>query len=119
MTLIRPDQSQRLEGSPELSLEQTILRDLGDIKESQTFMRVVLLGGVYRDVPYDGKLPAQDAMIKLQAEHIAICVTRLKILEDDKLERDSSMRTTKWLCGIFATAGATAATLIVNLITKH
>jgi len=119
MTLVRQDLSQRVEGSPELSLEQTILRELGDIKESQTFMRVMLLGGTYREVPHDGKLPVIDRSIQLTATHIELCEKRIKLLEDDKLERDSSMRTTKWICGIVGTFGGAIATVLVNLAMKH
>lgn len=119
MTLMRPDLTQRVEGSPELSLEQRILGELSDIKESQTFMRVMLLGGVYREVPHDGKLPVLDKTIQLTSTHIDLCEKRIKLLEDDKLERDSSMRTTQWICGIVGTAGGALATALVNLIMKH
>jgi len=119
MALIRPDQSLQVEGSQELSLHQQILGELGDIKESQTFMRVMLLGGVYREVPHEGKLPLLDATIKLQAATIELAEKRIKVLEDDKLERDSALRTTRWVCGILATVGATLASLIVNLVLKH
>ena len=123
MTLMRPEQTQRVEGSPELTLEQTILRELGDIKESQTFMRVMLLGGIYREVPHDGKLPVLDKTIQLVGTHIELCEKRIKILEDDKLERESSMRaavnTAKWIGGIVGTVGGALATALVNLAMKH
>jgi hypothetical protein len=119
MTLMRPDMTQRVEGSPELSLEQRILGELVDIKESQTFMRVMLLGGVYREVPHDGKLPVIDRTIQLTAAHIELCEKRIKLLEDDKLERDSSMRTTKWICGLLGTVGGALATALVNVAMKH
>lgn len=122
MTLMRPDLTQRVEGSPELSLEQRILGELSDIKESQTFMRVMLLGGIYREVPHDGKLPVLDKTIQLTTSHIELCERRIKLLEDDKIERDSSMRaavnTAKWFGGIIGTVGGAVATALVNLAMK-
>jgi hypothetical protein len=119
MTLMRPEASLRVEGSLELSLEQRILGELSDIKESQTFMRVMLLGGIYREVPHDGKLPVLDRTILLTGTHIELCEKRIKLLEDDKIERDSAMRTTKWICGLVGTFGGALATFLVNLLMKH
>ena len=64
---------------PELTLEQQILTELSDIKDGQIFMRVTLLGGTYRDVPHDGKLPLQDRVIELLQKHI-LALLRRKIL---------------------------------------
>lgn len=119
MTLMRPDQSMQVEGSTELNLHQQILGELGDIKESQTFMRVMLLGGVYREVPHEGMLPLIDAKIKLQAAQLELAEKRIKVLEDDKLERDSALRTTRWISGILATAGSIAGSFVVNVFFKH
>ena len=121
MTLVKPSahMSQEVEVALETTLEQRILAELGDIKESQSFMRIMLLGGVYRDVQHEGKLPVLDATIRMQTAHIELCEKRVKLLEDDKIERDSSLRTTTWICGILATCGASLATIVVNLIQKH
>lgn len=119
MALIRPEQSVQVEGSPELSLHQQILGELGDIKESQTFMRVMLLGGIYREVPHEGMLPLVDAKIKLLTGQLELSEKRIKVLEEDKLERDSALRTTRWLAGGLATIGSIVGSFIVKILFKQ
>jgi hypothetical protein len=108
-----------MEQTVELTLEQRILGELEGIKDSQTFMRIVLLGGDYRDIKHEGKLPLLDRQIALQQGHIDLQNNRIKLLEDDKIDRESAMRTTKVICGILATGGAALGTFVMNLITKH
>lgn len=121
MSLVKPSAhvAQEVEAALETTLEQRILAELGDIKESQSFMRIMLLGGVYRDVQHDGKLPVLDATIKLQTAHIELLEKRVELLEDDKKARDASMRTLSWVCGILSTVGAGLATAVVNFVSKH
>lgn len=119
MALIRPEQGVQVEGSNELSLHQQILGELGDIKESQTFMRVMLLGGVYREVPHEGMLPLVHEKMKLQAAQLELAEKRIKILEDDKRDRDAALRATRWLAAGLATIGSIAGGFIERVVFKH
>jgi hypothetical protein len=122
MALIRPERNLAVEGSPELTLEQQILGELNQIKDSQAFMRVVLLGGTYLEVPHEGKLPMLDGMIKLQAAHITLLEKRTEMLEDEKKEREgaarATARATKFVSTLLGALSGAAATCAVNLLTK-
>ncbi len=119
MTLIRPEQSVHVEGSPELSLEQRILGELSDIKDSQTFMRVVLLGGTYRDVSHAGKLPEVEAALKAEIEEHGRTKKRVIVLEEDKISRDAALRATKVISGVLAAAVTLLINVIIGLWPKH
>ena len=123
MTLIRPEQrpQQNVEGSPELTLEQQILGELNQIKDSQAFMRVVLLGGTYLEVPHEGKLPLLEGMIKLQAAHLGLLEKRTQMLEDEKKERQGAERATaratkiaSTLLGALSGVAAAVATFLLK-----
>ena len=119
MTLVRPGMHQETELRVEQTLELKILGELEGIKDSQTFMRVVLLGGEYRDIRHEGKLPLQDKQIALLQANIDLQKDRIRLLEDDKKERDSALRTTKVICTVLSAGAAALATFVMSLITKH
>lgn len=119
MTLIRPDQSLRIEGGLELTLEQQILDELGDIKDGQDFMRVTLLGGLYRDIQHPGMLPLMEGNLKLEISTRELLDQRVKMLEQTEQNRKSERRGELRVIGIVSAACSGLSALVVHYLTKH
>jgi hypothetical protein len=117
--LIRPEQSLRMEGSPELSLDQQILSELGDIKDGQNFMRVTLLGGVYREIQHPGMLPLMEGNLKLEISTRELLDKRVKMLEDVEENRKAERRGEMRVVGAVSALCSGIATLAVHYLTKH
>ena len=121
--LVRPEMSPRLETGVELTLEQRILGELSDIKDGQNFMRVVLLGGTYRDVPHEGKLPMQDQRMDLLNKHQEVTDTRIGMLETDKIGRDATLRAAKvfsgWIGAIVGSVAGACSAALLHVLLHH
>lgn len=120
MTLVRNEQ--RLEET----LETTILGELeqlnakvAGIGEAQTYLRVVLTGGVFGDIHHEGKLPLLEATLKLAQAGITALELRTKSLEDDRLRFKTAARTSAVIGGVVGGTTGTIAMLLVELFTRH
>lgn len=119
MSLYRPEQSLRMEGVPELSLEQQILGELTDIKDGQNFMRVTLLGGIYRDIQQPGMLPLMEGNLKLEISTRELLDKRVKLLEEQEENRKSEKRGEMRVIGVVSAVCSAVAAWAVQHLTKH
>lgn len=122
MTLLRPEL--RPEDDDEQTLNTTVvLGELRQIKDGQNYLQVILLGGRYRDVQHEGKLPQLEVSIGYEREARKHLATRVQQLEDDKklaaVARRSAVRTAAAIGSIISTMFTAAGALLIDYLKRH
>jgi hypothetical protein len=87
VSLMKPPRGRLgLEAAQEQAVDIQILEKLNKLEDGQDYLKVAMLGGTYQEIIHPGRLPLLEKQIELVNG-------RIKLLEDEREQRKTMIRT--------------------------
>lgn len=117
---VRPNHNRvELEPAQEQTLDMQILARLDKITDGQEYMRVALFGGKYQEIEHPGQLPQMTKEIDLLRREKELLDGRLKVLEAEREQRKTVIRTAARIAAFEGSVIGALITLAVEFCRRH